>query len=71
MEGILRLKQELRKIRKLVNSLYQMVQNFGTIGVGGGPPGEEDTGRWFWDVANEQLYFNPVPGDSTTWKLIS
>jgi len=71
MESILSLKQKVRRLEKLIQTLEEIVDSFGNINLSSGAPGPNTTGRFYWDLTGKNLYINEGTDSVPTWILIS
>ncbi len=71
MEGILSLKERLRRLEKLVSMLAQTVAGIGGSITGNGAPGSDASGLLYWDITNKNLYYNEGTLSSPVWILVS
>ncbi len=71
MEGILSLKERVRRLEKLVSMLAQTVAGISEAGSGSGSPGSDVSDLLYWDSTNKNLYYNDGTADSPVWVLVS
>lgn len=71
MEGLLHIRERLRKHDALLAALQDAVNSVGSIVLSTGSPEGVAIGRWYFDLTDRNLYFNPDENSTTGWVLIS
>lgn len=71
MEGLLAIRERLRRHDILLSALQDAVNAIGPIVLSSGAPEGLAIGRWYFDLTDKNLYFNPNKNSTTGWVLIS